>query len=60
MLDWLYATSSSRWTSVEVALSWLKMIFLLETKSDEGQHWTLVLDGYGSHVDVEFISSMQE
>ena len=57
--DWLIATSSKGWTANCIALRWLKGIFLPETArtlpNGRLAPRLLVLDGHGSHVNVEFM-----
>jgi len=48
--SWHFTTSDSGWTNDEIALSWLRTIFLPETKPQDPEQWrVLVLDGHGSH-----------
>jgi len=53
--DWLYTTSENGWTSNEIGGEWLRRIFLPETAVPAGQHRLLILDGHGSHIDIEFL-----
>jgi hypothetical protein len=59
MPDWLIATTSKGWTSNDIALRWLKEIFLPETVRKLGNSRIapriLVLDGHGSHVTGDFM-----
>ena len=53
--DWLYTTSKNGWTSHEIGFEWLRRIFIPDTQP-HGNHWRiLILDGHGSHVDIEFM-----
>lgn len=53
--DWLYTTSQNGWTSNEIGSEWLRRIFIPETQP-EGNRWRLlIVDGHGSHVDIEFM-----
>ena len=53
--NWLYATSENGWTSNSHGLNWLLSIFLPETKPINGIHRMLILDGHGSHTDIDFL-----
>ena len=58
--DWQIATSSKCWTANCIALRWLKGIFLLPETARTLPNGRLaprllVLDGHGSHVNVEFM-----
>ncbi|KAI0997084.1 hypothetical protein K3495_g11101 [Podosphaera aphanis] len=53
--DWLYTTSENGWTSKAIGTEWLRRIFIPETAPQLNQHRLLLLDGHGSHVDVEFL-----
>ncbi|KAI0999582.1 hypothetical protein K3495_g8613 [Podosphaera aphanis] len=53
--DWVYTTSENRWTANRIALGWSKTIFLPETKPQDENSWRLLLvDGHGSHTNVNF------
>ena len=53
--DWLYTTSNNGWTSNAIGLEWLQRIFLPETALLDDRWRMLILDGYGSHIDLEFL-----
>lgn len=53
--DWTYTTSENGWTSNRIAISWLKHIFLPQTQPIPDSHRMLIMDGHGSHVDIEFM-----
>jgi hypothetical protein len=53
--DWLYTTSENGWTSNEIGSEWLKRIFIPETDPGSGRWRLLILDGHGSHIDIEFM-----
>ena len=53
--NWLYTTSQNGWTSKEIGLEWLNRIFIPESAPEDGQYRLLLLDGHGSHVDIEFL-----
>jgi hypothetical protein len=55
MPEWLYTTSENGWTSHEIGSEWLKRIFIPDTKPNGNRWRLLILDGHGSHVDIEFI-----
>ena len=38
-----------------IGLEWLRRIYIPETTPDPGRHRMLILDGHGSHVDIEFM-----
>jgi hypothetical protein len=53
--DWLYTTSENGWTSHLIGSEWLKRIFIPDTQPNGNQWRLLILDGHGSHVDIEFM-----
>jgi hypothetical protein len=53
--DWIYTTSENGWTANVIGLEWLRRIYIPETTPDIGQHRMLILDGHGSHIDIEFM-----
>ena len=53
--DGTFTTSENGWTSKLIALGWLTDVFLPQTKPDGGRPRMLVMDGHGSHVDVDFM-----
>ncbi|KAI1000441.1 hypothetical protein K3495_g7754 [Podosphaera aphanis] len=55
ILDWLYTTSENGWRSNEIGTEWLRHIFLPEISSHRPRPRLLILDGHGSHVNVDFI-----
>ena len=53
--DWVYTTSQNGWTAQEIGIEWLWRINIPETRR-EGNRWRLlILDGHGSHIDIEFM-----
>jgi len=52
---WLYTTSENGWTSNEIGVEWLQRIFIPETATSNSQWRLLILDGHGSHIDIEFL-----
>jgi hypothetical protein len=53
--DWLYTTSENGWTSNLIGLEWLKRIFIPDTATQSDRYRMLILDGHGSHVDIDFM-----
>ena len=53
--DWLYTTSKNGWTSHKIGSEWLRSIFIPETQPNGNRWRILILDGHGSHVDIEFM-----
>lgn len=53
--DWTYTTSENGWTSHKVAFGWLEHIFEPQTRPESNSHRMLVMDGHGSHCDLEFM-----
>lgn len=52
--DWIFMTSENGWTSYRVAIGWLNDIFIPETQRSPPVPRLLLMDGHGSHVDLEF------
>ncbi len=52
--NWHFQASSRGWTSNEIALNWLKNIFLPQTKPEGDERRLLVVNGHGSHCTTEF------
>jgi DDE superfamily endonuclease len=52
---WLYTTSENRWTSNAIGVEWLERIFIPETTRGSNQPHLLILDGHGSHIDIDFL-----
>jgi hypothetical protein len=53
--DWIYTTSENGWTAKVIGLEWLRRIYIPETTPDLGRHRMLILDGHGSHINIEFM-----
>lgn len=54
---WHFETSPNGWTSNDIALKWLKELFIPHTKPADPEEWRcLILDGHKSHSTVEFMS----
>lgn len=54
--DWFFGVSINGWTSNDLALKWLQLIFDPATQQPRETDWRLVLmDGHASHVSVEFL-----
>ncbi|KAK8042945.1 hypothetical protein PG994_013428 [Apiospora phragmitis] len=55
--DWLFACSPKGWTNNELAMVWLRNIYLPRTKPEDPEQWRLlILDGHGSHVQDCFMA----
>ncbi len=55
-IDWTFTTSPNGWTSHEIALKWLKEVFIPFSKPSNPDQWRLlVLDGHSSHITEEFM-----
>jgi hypothetical protein len=53
---WSFAASQKGWTTNEIALRWLKEVFLPLTAPRDPQQWRhLILDGHGSHTQEDFM-----
>jgi 4-hydroxybenzoate polyprenyltransferase len=49
--DWQFCYLSSGWINSEIALLWLRLIYLPETKPENPQQWRiLLLDNHSSHI----------
>lgn len=54
--DWAYDSTPSRWSNAEIALRWLRQIYLPETKPENDSEWRLlVLDQTSTHQSAEFM-----
>jgi len=56
--DWHYTTSENGWTSNNIALQWLRDVFIPESRRDSSspsRTRLLVMDGHGSHISVDFM-----
>ena len=53
--DWVYTTSQNGWTAREIGLEWLQRIYIPETRPEHNGWRLLLLDGHGSHIDIEFM-----
>jgi hypothetical protein len=51
--DWKFGFSSSGWTNDELALIWLRDVFIPQT-ARPGKHRLLIMDGHGSHETGKF------
>ncbi|KAK8038367.1 transposase [Apiospora phragmitis] len=59
--DWLFTASPNGWTSNELALLWLKEIFIPGSMPEkEGQWRLLILDGHASHTTTAFMITCLE
>lgn len=53
---WKYDFSSTGWSNADIALKWLKEIYLPETQPENRGEWRLlVLDEHASHTTAEFL-----
>ncbi|KAL1954182.1 hypothetical protein VTO42DRAFT_1538 [Malbranchea cinnamomea] len=53
--DWHYTTSENGWTSNEIAINWLRHVFLPEAATESDSHRMLILDGHASHTSIDFL-----
>lgn len=53
--NWLYTTLENGWTSHNIGIEWLRQIYIPELAPALDQYWLLIVDGHGSHVDIEFM-----
>jgi hypothetical protein len=53
--DWLYTTSQNGWTSNEIGATWLRRIYIPDTATNPDRYRLLLVDGHGSHTDIEFM-----
>ena len=58
--NWHYITSPKGWTDNQIALAWLRGVYLPETKpADESDARLLILDGHNSHVTVSLLQGLK-
>lgn len=59
--NWLIATSGKGWTTNQISMRWLREVFLSETIPQTANHRgiphrrMLILDGHGSHIQLDFL-----
>jgi hypothetical protein len=53
--DWYFTTSLTGWTNNEIAIRWLKMVFIPHTQPKNDQWRVLIVDGHKSYTSVEFM-----
>ena len=53
--DWYYTTSKKRWTSNAIGFGWLERVFIPEARAGHERPVLLLLDGHGSHIDIDFL-----
>ncbi len=54
--DWQYDFSPTGWSNADIALKWLKEVYLVETKPKSPSEWRLlILDEHSSHISVKFM-----
>ena len=58
--DYVYTTSDNAWTSSDIAISWLKDIFLPETTPEADEWRLLLLDGHKTHIPFDFTAECWE
>jgi DDE superfamily endonuclease len=51
--DIIWAFSPKGWTDSELAVDWLRRVFVLKT-SKQGRHSILIVDNHNSHITREF------
>jgi hypothetical protein len=53
---WYYCCSTTGWSNSELALEWLDLVYLPETKPHDPNQWRiLLLDGHVTHTSPEFM-----
>jgi hypothetical protein len=58
---WHFATSKNVWTSNDLGLAWLKIVFEFLSRAMAAGRWRLLLaDGHGSHIRADFIAYCME
>jgi hypothetical protein len=55
VLDWVFTISQNGWMANRIAIGWLLDIFLPEIKPVADEARILILDGYGSHILIDFL-----
>lgn len=54
--NWGYAASPSGWSNSDIAIMWLRDIFLPQTKPDKPGQWRiLVIDNHSTHIPLKFM-----
>jgi 4-hydroxybenzoate polyprenyltransferase len=54
--NWDFTAREKGWTNDEIALRWLKTIFIPQTKpTKKGDKRLLIIDGHGSHASDDFM-----
>ena len=54
--QWKFGSNSSGWSSNEIALRWLREVFLPQTKPQNYRQWRhLIIDGHNSHTNEAFL-----
>ncbi|KAI1006100.1 hypothetical protein K3495_g2120 [Podosphaera aphanis] len=53
--DWQYTTSENGSTCINIAINWLKHMFIPETNPVDGGHRILLMDRHESHTTTEFL-----
>lgn len=52
---WFFEATRKGWTNDDIAIHWLKTVFIPETKPQRPSRRLLVVDGHGSHCTTEFL-----
>jgi hypothetical protein len=54
--SWYFTTSPTSWTNNDIAIQWLKTVFIPYTPLTAAHQWrVLILDGYKSHISRKFM-----
>lgn len=53
--NWFYTTSENGWTSNKIGVEWLRQIYIPDSITHPERYRLLILDGHGSHIDIEFM-----
>jgi hypothetical protein len=55
--DWYFGASPKGWTNDDIAVRWLKGVFVPFTKPENPEEWRLlILDGHKSHITPLFMA----
>lgn len=52
--NWTYTASENGWTANSIAVNWLQKIFIPQIHQNHQRPQLLIMDGHGSHDNVEF------
>lgn len=54
--NWHFTTSTNGWTNQNIAVKWLREVFIPHTQPEDPNQWrVIVLDGHNSHTTEEFM-----